>query len=110
MVSVHTLPEGNTASTNSSMGSVPIEVLHPEDKDYDLDLPPYHSGFPPFPVFPTHRGDLVLNVSNDEPVLDGENDKQRGREEPTPLSTLGTPPPLKKYYHHQVSTTKVHVC
>ena len=41
MVSVHTLQEDNTASMNSSTGSVPTEVLHPEDEDYDLDLLPY---------------------------------------------------------------------
>ena len=41
MVSVNTLPEDNTARTNSSTGSIPIEVLHPEDEDYDLDFPPY---------------------------------------------------------------------
>ena len=52
MVSVHTLPEDNTASTNSSTGSVPTEVLCPEDEDYDLDLPPYPLGFSHFPVFP----------------------------------------------------------
>ena len=28
-----------------------------------------------------------------------------GREEPTPLSTLGTPPPLQMCQHHQVYTT-----
>jgi hypothetical protein len=77
MVSVHTLLEGNTASTISSIGFVPTEVLHPEDEDYDLDLSPYSSGFPRFPVFPPRRGDLVFNVSNDEPVLEGETDEQR---------------------------------
>jgi hypothetical protein len=41
MVSVHTLPEDNTATTNSSTGSIPTEVLHPKDEDYDLDFPPY---------------------------------------------------------------------
>ena len=46
MVSVHTLLEDNTASMNSSLGSVPTEVLHPEDEDYDLDLPPYPRVFP----------------------------------------------------------------
>ena len=40
MVSIRTLPEDKTNSTNSSTGSVPTEVLHPEDEDYDLDLPP----------------------------------------------------------------------
>jgi hypothetical protein len=34
-------------STNSSIGSVPTELLHPEDEDYDLDLPRY----PPGPGF-----------------------------------------------------------
>ena len=77
MVSVHTLPEDNTASTNSSTGSIRTEVLHPEDESYDLDLPPYPPGFPCFPVFPPLRGDLVLNVSNDEPVRDGETNDQR---------------------------------
>jgi len=43
MVSIRTLPKNNTAtaSTHSSTGSVPTEVLHPEDEDYDMDLPPY---------------------------------------------------------------------
>ena len=65
MVSIRTLPEDKTSSTNSSMGSVPTEVLHPEDEDYDLDLPPYPPGFSRFLVFPPRRGDLVFNVSND---------------------------------------------
>ena len=52
MVSICTLPEDKSDSTNSSIGSVPTEVLHPEDKDYDLDLPPYPPGFSRFPVFP----------------------------------------------------------
>jgi len=77
MVSIHTLPEGNTASTNSITGSVLTEVLHPEDEDYDLDLPPYPPGFPHFLVFPPRREDVVFNVNNDEPVLDGETDEQR---------------------------------
>ena len=72
IVSVHTLLEDNTASTNSSTGSIPTKVLHLEDEDYDLDLPPHPPGFSRFLVFPPHRGDLVLNVSNNEPVLDGE--------------------------------------
>ena len=41
MVSVRTLPEDNTASTNSSTGSVPTEVLRHEDEVHDLDLLPY---------------------------------------------------------------------
>jgi len=81
MVSIRTLPEDKSNSTNSSTGSVPNEVLHPEDEDYDLDLPPYPPGFSRFPVFPPRRGDLVLNVSNDEPVVDGETDEQRQQHE-----------------------------
>ena len=81
MVSIRTLPEDKTNSTNSSTGSVPTEVLRPEDEDYDLDLPPYPLGFSRFSVFPPRRGDLVLNVSNDEPVVDGETDKQRQQHE-----------------------------
>jgi hypothetical protein len=41
MVSVQTLLEDNTATTNSSTVSVPTEVLHTKDEDYDLDFPPY---------------------------------------------------------------------
>jgi len=52
MVFVHTLLEGNTASMNSSAGSVPTEVLHIEDEDYDLDLPPHPLGLSCLPVFP----------------------------------------------------------
>ena len=39
MVSIRTLLEDKSSSTSSSTGSVPTEVLHPEDEDYDLDLP-----------------------------------------------------------------------
>jgi len=77
MVSIHTLPEDETNITNSITGSVSTEVLHHADKDYDLDFPPYPPGFSRFPVFPPRRGDLVFNVSNDEPVIDGETDEQR---------------------------------
>jgi len=52
MVSIRTLPEVKSDSTKSSIGSIPTEVLHPEDEDYDLDLPPYSPGFSRFPVFP----------------------------------------------------------
>ena len=52
MVSIRTLPEDKTASTNSSTGSVPTEVLRPEDERYDLDLPPYPPSFSRFLVFP----------------------------------------------------------
>ena len=81
MVSIRTLPKNNTTSTHSSTGSVPTDVLHPEGEDYDMDLPPYPLGFSHFLVFPPRRGDLVLNVSNDEPVLDGETDDQRQQRE-----------------------------
>ena len=76
-VSIWILPDDKDTSTNSSTGSVPTEVLHPEDEDYDLDLPPYPPGFSCFLVFPPRRGDLIFNVSNDEPVVDGETDEQR---------------------------------
>ena len=69
MVSIRTLPD--TASTHSSTGSVPTEVLHPEDEDYDMDLPPYPPGFSRFLVFPPRRGDLVLNVSIDSQYSTG---------------------------------------
>jgi hypothetical protein len=81
MVSIRTLPDDKATSTNSSTGSVPTEVLHPEDEDYNLDLPPYPPGFFHFPVFPPQRGDLVFNVSNDELVVDGETDEQRQQRE-----------------------------
>ena len=77
MVSIWVLPDDKVTSTNSSTRSVHTEVLQPEDKDYDLDLPPYPLGFSCFPVFPPRRGDLIFNVSNDEPVADGKTDEQR---------------------------------
>ena len=75
MVTIRELRDGQVSSTNSSTGSVPTEVINSEDEDYDLDLPPYPSGFSRFSVFPRRRGDLVFNVSNDEPVVDGETDE-----------------------------------
>jgi len=77
MVTIRELWDGQASSTNSSTGSVPTEVINSEDEDYDLDLPPYPPGFSRFPVFPPRRGDLVFNVSGDEPVVDGETDEQR---------------------------------
>ena len=77
MVTIRELRDGQASSTNSSIGSVPTEVINSEDEDYDLDLPPYPPGFSRFPVFPPRRGDLVFNVSNDEPVVDGETDEQK---------------------------------
>ena len=46
MVSIRTLPEDTSSSTSSSTGSIPTGVLHPEDEDYDLDLPAYPRGSP----------------------------------------------------------------
>ena len=77
MVSICTLPKNNTASMHSSTDPVHTMVLHPEDEDYDIELPPYSLGFSHFPVFPPQQGDLVLNVSNDELVFDEETDDQR---------------------------------
>jgi len=77
MVKIRELPDGQASSINSSTGSVPTEVINSEDEDYDLDLPSYPPGFSRFPVFPPQRGDLVFNVSGDEPVVDGETDEQR---------------------------------
>jgi len=77
MVMIQELRDGQASSTNSSTGSVPTEVINFEDEDYDLDLAPYPLGFSRFPVFPPRRGDLVFNVSGDEPVVDGETDEHR---------------------------------
>ena len=77
MVTIRELRDGQASSTNSSTGSVPTEVINSEDEDYDLDLPSYPPGFSRFPVFPPRRGDIVFNVSADEPVVDGETDEQR---------------------------------
>jgi len=77
MVTIRELPNDQASSTNSNTGSVPAEVINSVDEDYDLDLPPYPSGFSRFPVFLPRWGDLVFNVSNDEPVVDGEIDEQR---------------------------------
>ena len=41
MVTVRELRDDQASSTNSSIGSVPTEVINSEDEDYDLDLPPY---------------------------------------------------------------------
>ena len=81
MVSIHTLREDKSDNTDCSKSSVPTEGLHLEDEDYDLDLPLYPPGFSRLLVFPPRRGDLVLNVSNDEPVVDGETDEQRQQRE-----------------------------
>jgi len=77
MVRIRELRDGQASSTNSSTGSVPTEVINSEDEDYDLDLPPYPPGFSLFLIFPPRRGDIVVNVSADEPAVDGETDEQR---------------------------------
>jgi len=51
MVSIRTLPDDKATNTNSSTGSVPTEILHHEDEDYCLDLPPYPRVFLAFPSF-----------------------------------------------------------
>jgi hypothetical protein len=64
--SVHTLPEDGDSSTGSTRSS---EVEHLKDDGYDLDPLPYPPGFSQIPRFPPRRGDMVLNVSNDEPAV-----------------------------------------
>ena len=78
MVSVCTLPQDKTNSTNSS----PYRGFTPWGRRLRLRsaaLPP--PGFSRFPVFPPRRGDLVFNISNDEPVVDGETGEQRQQRE-----------------------------
>jgi hypothetical protein len=72
--SIHTLPEDGDSSTGSTR-SVHTEVEHLDD-EYDLDPLPYPPGFPLIPRFPPRRGNMVLNVSNDEPTVVGETDEQ----------------------------------
>jgi hypothetical protein len=73
--SVHTLPKDDDSSTGSTR-SVHIETEHLKDDRYDLDPLPYPPGFSPIPRFPMRRGDMLLNVSNDESIVEGETDKQ----------------------------------
>jgi hypothetical protein len=49
---------------------------HLEDDGYDMDPLPYPPGFSLIPRFPSRCGDMVLNVSNDEPIVEGETDEQ----------------------------------
>jgi hypothetical protein len=76
MVQVWKLREGSVHTATSSTRSTHTEVLHLDDGGYDLDLPPNPLGFPRLPRFPPRRGDMVLNVSNDEPPIEGETDDQ----------------------------------
>jgi hypothetical protein len=68
---VHTLPEDGDSSTGSTRS------VHTDDDEYDLDPLPYPPGFSPIPRFPPRHGDMLLNVSNDEPTVAGETDEQR---------------------------------
>jgi hypothetical protein len=72
---VNTLPEDGDSSTKSTR-FVHTEVEHLND-EYDLDPLSYPLGFPLIPRFLARRGDMVLNVSNDEPAVAGETDEQR---------------------------------
>jgi hypothetical protein len=74
--SVHTLPEDGDSSTGSTH-SIHTEAKHLDHDEYDLDPLPHPPGFSPIPRFPPRRGDMVLNVSNDEPLVMGETDEQR---------------------------------
>jgi hypothetical protein len=72
--SVHTLPEDDDSSTESTR-SVHTKVEHLDD-EYDLDLLSYPSGFFPITRFSPRHGNMVLNVSNDEPTVMGETNVQ----------------------------------
>jgi hypothetical protein len=74
--SIHTLPEDGDSSTGSTR-SVYTEAQHLEDDEYGLDPLSYPLCFSLIPRFPPRRGDMVLNVSNDEPAIMGETDEQR---------------------------------
>jgi hypothetical protein len=72
--SVHTLPEDGDSSIRSTC-SIHIEVEHLND-EYDRDPLSHPPGFPLIPRFPPRRGNMVLNISNDEPAVVGETNKQ----------------------------------
>jgi hypothetical protein len=74
--SVYTLSEDGDSSTRSTH-SVHTEAKHLDHDEYDLDPLPHPPGFSPIPRFPPKRGNMVLNVSNDEPSVVGETDEQR---------------------------------
>jgi hypothetical protein len=73
--SVRTLPEDGYSSTGSTQ-SVHTEAAHLDNDEYDQDPLPYPLGFSLIPRFPPRRGDMVLNVNNDEPAVTGETDEQ----------------------------------
>jgi hypothetical protein len=72
---VHTLPEDGDSSTGFTR-PVHTEAQHLEDDEYGLDPLPDPLGFSLIPRFPPRHGDMVLNVSNDEPTVIGETDEQ----------------------------------
>jgi hypothetical protein len=74
--SVHTLPKDGDSSTESTH-FVHTEAEHLDHDKYDLDPLPHPPGFSPILRFPPRRGDMVLNISNDEPSVVGESDEQR---------------------------------
>jgi hypothetical protein len=73
--SVHTLPEDSDSSTGSTR-SVHTETQHLEDDEHGLDPLPYPPDFSPIPRFLPRRGNMVLNVNNNEPAVVGEIDDQ----------------------------------
>jgi hypothetical protein len=74
--SVCTLPEDGDSGTGSTR-SVHTKAAHLDDNEYDQDPLLYPLGFSPIPRFPPRRGDMVLNISNDEPTVVGETNEQR---------------------------------
>jgi hypothetical protein len=66
--SVHTLPEEGGSSIGSTR-FVHTKAEHLDHDEYDLDPLPQPPGFSPIPIFPPRHGDMVLNVSNDEPPV-----------------------------------------
>jgi hypothetical protein len=73
--SVHTLPEDGDSSTRSTR-SIHTEDEHLEDDEYDLDPLPYPLSFSLIPRFPPRHGNMVLNISNEEPAVAREIDEQ----------------------------------
>jgi hypothetical protein len=74
--SIHTLLEEGDSNTGSTC-SVHTEAEHLDHDEYDLDPLPHPPSFSLIPRFPPRRGDMVLNISNDEPLVAGETDEQR---------------------------------
>jgi hypothetical protein len=49
---------------------------HLEDDGYNMDPLSYPLAFSLIPRFLSRHGDMVLNVSNDDPIVEGETDEQ----------------------------------